>query len=61
MREATTKQTAFRLYERDLEILDEAQRAEGFNTRTETLRFVLREWARGRSSEPKRKRTGPRR
>ncbi len=38
-------QTAFRLTDSDLAILDAAQSKIGLSTRVETLRFILRQWA----------------
>lgn len=38
------KTTQFRLTERDIEILDEARRRGGLATRTEALRFILRQF-----------------
>jgi hypothetical protein len=54
------KQTAFRLTEEDLALLDEAKRRSGLLSRTEALRLVLREWARSvgfelESRQPKRR------
>ena len=39
-------QTAFRLTETDLALLDAAQEHAGLPYRVEALRYVLREWAR---------------
>lgn len=50
---STMKQTAFRLTDEDVAILDEAQRRSGLITRSEALRLVLREWARASGVEVK--------
>jgi hypothetical protein len=50
---STMKQTAFRLTEEDLAILDEAKRRAGLVSRTEAFRLVLREWARASGVGPK--------
>lgn len=39
------KQTAFRLTDEDLAILDEAKRRSGMLSRADALRFLLRFWA----------------
>ena len=39
------KQTAFRMTEEDLVILDEAKRRTGLHTRVDALRYLLRFWA----------------
>jgi hypothetical protein len=39
------KQTAFRLTDEDMAILDEAKRRSGMLARSDALRFVLRFWA----------------
>lgn len=39
------KQTAFRLTDEDLAILDEAKRRSGMLSRADALRFLLRYWA----------------
>lgn len=42
---SVTKQTAFRLNETDLAIIDAAVKKLGLSSRTEALRFVLRQYA----------------
>jgi len=41
---ATVKQTAFRLTQEDLAIIDAAKQRLGLADRTETLRYLLRQW-----------------
>ncbi len=38
------RQLSFRLTPEDIAILDEAQRRYGLGTRTEALRYLLRQW-----------------
>lgn len=50
----TVKQTAFRLTEEDLALLEAARERAGVLSRTEALRYVLRVWARTEGVELKR-------
>jgi hypothetical protein len=47
----TTKATAFRFTDEDLALLDAIQRHTGIRSRTETLRAVLRQYARSERIE----------
>jgi hypothetical protein len=52
------KQTAFRLTDTDLALLDTAQERIGLTSRTEALRYMIRQWAERSGVElPKPKRT----
>lgn len=47
------KQTAFRMTDEDIAILDEAKRQSGALSRAEALRVVLRFWAESHGVKPK--------